>query len=72
MISVLFIKQVHLVIQNFDTYEHCSFVFSASTKGFHLAGGGVFLVCVFVVVAVSGVNFVKKEGEQNHVVIEIL
>lgn len=77
MVSVLFIKQVNLVVKHLDTYQYGSLIVAASTYGFIKACLRILPILVLVSWVFFHrfgivVSFVKEERQQDQIVIEIL
>lgn len=77
MLTELFVEQIDLVIEDFNTNEDASFVVAATADGFLFTCFWVFTENVFVIWILFHcfgvvVDFVKVKWQQYQIVIKIL
>jgi len=74
VVTVFFVEEIDLVVEDFDADQDRSLIFTAPTKGLHLASLWVLLIYVLVVVVdlVTRVNLVEEERQEDEVMVEVL
>lgn len=77
MISKFLIKQIYLIIEDFDTNQHRSLIMPTTANSFVQASLWVFTVLMLMIWVYFHcfgiiVGFVKVKWEKNEVVVEIL
>lgn len=72
MVPIFFIEKVDLVVEHLDAHEHRSLVLGAPAKCLHFAGLCIFLIDMLMIIAIPGIDLIKKERQKNQIMVEIL
>ena len=75
VVAVFLVEEINLVVEDLDTDQDSSLLFTAATKSFHFTSFCTLLVDVFMViceVVILGVDVVEEEWQQDEVMVEVL
>ena len=75
MLAVFFVKEINLVVKDFDADQDRSLLVAAAAEGLHLASLWILQIYVLVIVVqviILRVNLVEEEWQEDEVVVEVL